>query len=1795
MSWDGFNNRKYGNNFAADPPPGLPPRPPPHLLPVASPVTSNNHTNTNIPPPLPPKIPLNESSSPAKHIRMGSSSSPQPATDWNKSTRYGGITGQAVSMSRPAASVDGNPGPRNPSMHARRDMFNTSFRDDAQAVEYNTIPIFAPSPPQDEYCYDESSSHSLSHRDLSYDTRLEIEHKNGVVQLMPSRSLPAKPPSVPPPPPPQAGLLRGSPSRSGLPVPPPHDTQSLQTPPSKRYAPSTDQSPTTTATGSPTRQNRQNSVGPSFSGQMTTMPLNRSRTKPNTRPPSLANNEAMQSADYQSTTLQHVQRRPPTGRYQTPRSVSIPDNLSLSMEYPPKEARMKNEPAAPYVQADYFTSAWSPDINSVSVPLSPAGSGLRSGSKSPSRSPARSERMRSGSSSPTKSPVRGDLRSERSSTTHADVSSSFSTTFVSTAYTEPLDRSRDHTPLPKVYSPLNLLSNDVYYMNASEVGLPEEIYALDYSPVPPQHGVPFEDESDDHETGYSDRYSFDNRSYSQSPDAFSYSNSSEPRSPAESGVSSPPKPPLHLTPYGSIRYPEHADADPSRTTGLQKWSSWSSAGGVGTTNRSALNVGTQPVVRANTTGRVPLEADGNLRSQQRQVSHHLLQPQPQQQEEEEEEQQQEQEALDPQPRLQLQNDDHLYELLGYEDSHQDEYSDYPGMPEDELNFSDIPPTEPLQLRPTFNDNAAANIAEESRPQSPTESATSTHADTDAMIRLGLPTELPATSPNLSSQAQSEVIAQQGARQSTTHIKFGKQTLSSLDYKSCEQPWILSELYRWVRRVMAREANVMRENDLVELIRGLFTHWIPTLRSSTADENASAAIASFILQGVMDKPDAIHLRVPQQYEPEYIARLVAFSGVLTELAGRGCFSTLVHSDENNQTAWRCYSPKCSRTLRRLPKAVPEVSQDFLNASDWSAIIPTGVLRGLPKKEIIRQSVIFEIIQGEHKYLEEIRRFLANFRDKPVAKDLWAATEQLLKINTECLYGPLLVRQAANPIMNGIGDIFHEWLLTVQSAYELYASILEDAKRQYKLEAARDPAFEEFDKNYKIQSRDEYGAVWLRLIRYPLLLKRICDETEPPTYERQKLKQVLDKMNRVILAFQARYAEGQQRYALRDLEETIKFPDRRLEVNLHLNAKSRQLIHQGRIEVKVEGHTRHSRYLILLDNYLLIASVSTGPRPTFTIVHHPIPIDLLVLLSNNEAPGSSIFHIRPKSQSNLSGVIDNRSPIPPPADELKEKAQALLNVKEGGDTDKQYPVRIEHLGRKGARYTFYVASENDRREWCKSIESAKRGFAIRMQSFRAEPFALEVISDLAFGYSSEDKAPETPVRSTVGVVERALRDAEFDIGDAAKHPPHALINSRVNCAATFFPDDLGAHTSTNRTMSSYLPTSSRKPYALIGCDWGVYLSDGSSPRSWVPILSLTKVTQIQVLPDFGIAILLANKALVAFDLEALLAANPMEIAHVSPALHPSKRVEEWLMRRETVHQQIALTPHHISRHEFTGFSVGILRGRTIVAGYKKDSSILGSADDAVTKLRIFEPVAGKLRDFGEHDIQLDDDYVRLDRVLLMRKDINGTGRSLATMDITRETDSMVIQKQISGVTVLKNSIVLRSEKGFEAMPLPIRSTVHIPVQDSGYNDFMRKLPNSGKAKPLGIFRIGQQEFLLCYSTYCIFCDKHGQVSRSAYIKFECTARAVAFSEPYIVAFDLNFVEVRSVDSGEKKQIIIGADVRLLRTQIYNDDPDNERSGYVNVTGRTGNDIIFSIAHPEVSGRQLVMKLKLNNDVI
>lgn len=86
----------------------------------------------------------------------------------------------------------------------------------------------------------------------------------------------------------------------------------------------------------------------------------------------------------------------------------------------------------------------------------------------------------------------------------------------------------------------------------------------------------------------------------------------------------------------------------------------------------------------------------------------------------------------------------------------------------------------------------------------------------------------------------------------------------------------------------------------------------------------------------------------------------------------------------------------------------------------------------------------------------------------------------------------------------------------------------------------------------------------------------------------------------------------------------------------------------------------------------------------------------------------------------------------------------------------------------------------------------------------------------------------------------------------------------------------------------------------------------------------------------------------------------------------------------------------------------------------------------------------------------------------------------------------------------------------------------------------------AKPLGMFKLPgtDSDFLLCYDGFACYVDRSGEPIRlEAVLEWEGTPQSVAFSAPFVLAFDPHFVEVRDALSGRLVQIIRGTDVRYV----------------------------------------------------
>jgi len=143
-------------------------------------------------------------------------------------------------------------------------------------------------------------------------------------------------------------------------------------------------------------------------------------------------------------------------------------------------------------------------------------------------------------------------------------------------------------------------------------------------------------------------------------------------------------------------------------------------------------------------------------------------------------------------------------------------------------------------------------------------------------------------------------------------------------------------------------------------------------------------------------------------------------------------------------------------------------------------------------------------------------------------------------------------------------------------------------------------------------------------------------------------------------------------------------------------------------------------------------------------------------------------------------------------------------------------------------------------------------------------------------------------------------------------------------------------------------------------------------------------------------------------------------------------------------------------------------------------------------------------------------------------------------------------------LKAKIAVLCTKGFEIMDFSNFESVTIPPEDERLAPLGKRLET---CRPIGIFRSKEDEFLLCYTEFGIYVDKHGKLSRDAgTIEWEGSADSVAFHAPYVLLFDSRFIEIRHVETGRLAQILPGKDIHCVWNARELNSNDNLTTGDV-----------------------------------
>ncbi|KAI0766140.1 Dbl domain-containing protein [Trametes elegans] len=739
-------------------------------------------------------------------------------------------------------------------------------------------------------------------------------------------------------------------------------------------------------------------------------------------------------------------------------------------------------------------------------------------------------------------------------------------------------------------------------------------------------------------------------------------------------------------------------------------------------------------------------------------------------------------------------------------------------------------------------------------------------------------------------------------------------------------------------------------------------------------------------------------------------------------------------------------------------------------EWHNLVSDEVMAGLSKQEVKRQNIIFETIKGEMDYVRDLENievmYVSPLRemDPPIIprerlenfiQEVFHNYAELHAHHRRMLNKLHEVQREEHPVIRSITAAIYDAVLNFREAYMEYIPNYPIAAYRIDDEMANNPAFKAFVDQctrhpdaHRLDMKNFINRPIPRLLRYELLLKNILDETPEGHEDRDYIPQVLDVIKALGKETEPGVVSAKQKVEVWRYNSNLVFKSGEV-IDMDLLNENRSLIHTGKLlrqpDTGFEWNGWTELFVLLFDNYLVMTKPKEKEGTTkYHVYRRPIPLDLLTLANFTDPPtqrGSSILRLgRSERHAGDAGTPTGTQQSP------------------DSSTDSRlvFPCTIHHNGRLGGLYTVFAESAQARNEWKQKLEEA---IGLR-----------KVVQDSNKVFEIETLSADTFLVPSIG---------PSSGGTTWSH--ENAFTGKVTCSVPF-------------------TTADGRGLVAVGCAEGVWIGFRHDSRSLRRVLHLKMVTQCAMLEDFGIFLVLADKSLFAYHIEALVPSSPQS-AHTSQ------------------------TPQKLSGNKDVHFfSVGNLNGRTLVIYMKKKGL------DSV--FRVLEPVVGKINE----------------RTKAPQTFGSRLGLRSQRSEWFRVYRDFFLPSEAFDLIFLKAKIVILCTKGFEIMDLTDFKSVTIPQRDDPRLEKLAKRCES--CRPMGMFRSSSDEFLLCYDgklnllQFGLYVDRHGDPSRSiGTIEWEGTAEHVAWHPPYVLLFDSRFIEIRHVETGRLAQIIPGNDVRCI----------------------------------------------------
>ncbi|KAJ3579084.1 hypothetical protein NPX13_g1488 [Xylaria arbuscula] len=994
-------------------------------------------------------------------------------------------------------------------------------------------------------------------------------------------------------------------------------------------------------------------------------------------------------------------------------------------------------------------------------------------------------------------------------------------------------------------------------------------------------------------------------------------------------------------------------------------------------------------------------------------------------------------------------------------------------------------------------------------------------------------------------------------------KFQPDKLTVLDVQTCAEPWALSAIARWIREMADGEPDLKRKTVEDGIVR-LFCLKVPTMNVADAETLSAQVVDSLLRAGIL---------VPEEEWLKFGHGSI--SGVLWQLTGVGCYAPKLHEIHalagSQATSGRCYSFHCMRTLKKAN--LDELVLHGEKTLDWASFykLTKESIGDKSKHEVKRQNILHECITSEETFMDSLGVLMYLYRDRLVTSQprviaearmdkfvnaVFGKADAVQRVNKDHLLAQMKYRQREQgPWLVGLSDIFREWVRKARTAYIEYAASLTYAIFLIKRESDRNVMFRQFldavskDPRSKRLGYDTYiKSPITRLQRYPLLLDSVLKEMSQESEEKTNMARAIEEIRAVAHECDAKVAEMEKKVAMIELDQMLVLRPG-FHADLNLDHLGRELILQGDLQrMGSKGVRWVDTHALLFDHYLILAKLiltrDAKQEKKFDVSKEPIPMSLLFLESSQDDPISK----------------------------QKGIATPLTRSTNAGSDTKLNKIATNTSERPGLEHTATSSSVGSAMNRLAPLNGGDNEGKI-LYPFRVKHLGHEVYTLFASSAQSRqewcDRIIEAKTRFAKALHAqnaepfklRVMADSAFaydSISGIGKYMGGVHIRGTPldrairDLEKTFGPGRGPPPISRAAVHCATGFSAFGRNMVAVGTDVGVCVAEASDQRGWTKTISVARVTQIAVLEEFSAVLVLSDRNLISYPLDVV---SPPSNFPTSASDNPRR------------------SPQRLAK-DVAFFATARMKDRMMVF-YKKKENLHST-------FKVLEPVFQKATE--------------------KKSRLFGGSRRIGSgaTETFRDFDDFYLPVECYSLNIFQSYIAIATAKGFELMTLDKKIPMSIP--DTKQPAIANIASRVREQRPLGMFRLNDQEYILAYEDCAVYVDKHGDVSRSVIMEYsgkQKKAKGATMYGQYLVLFNDDYVEVRNAENGRLRQIIAGRDVRVLDYGIrgptggfYNSNGVGAGTNGAENGGGSKGTVKIAMAHPEVAGQQIVLEMLLNN---